>query len=78
MSIKSGKIIMDAGRYVIDRVQSAGPSALNIPPEKIYDLGSYSSIATVHDIPEIKFDLWDTSLPRNYRAIATNRDVSPL
>lgn len=76
MSIRSGKILHDAGKYVIDRVQSGGPRALNIPQEKIYELGK--SITTITDVPEVSFDLWDTRLPRNYRAIVINHDVDPL
>lgn len=32
--------------------------SLNIPKEKIYDLGNWSSIATVHDTPDINFDIY--------------------
>lgn len=78
MSIRSGKIIIDSSNFVVDRIQTNLPGPLNIPEEKIYDLGNSMSISTVRDTPEIKFDMWDTSLPRNYRAIATNRDVVPL
>ena len=34
-----------------------GPNTLNIPPEKIYELGNWNSVATIKDIPEISFNL---------------------
>jgi len=63
MSIRGGQIVTQAGKYVLDRIQSAGPGDLNMPEEKIYELGNYQSVATIRDIPEITFDLesFDTS-----------------
>ncbi len=77
---------MDAdGDWSIDRIQSNEPGHLNIPTEKIYDLGNSQSISTIHDIPEITFKLESFDvfqepqrLPSNYRAIAINRDANPL
>lgn len=40
------------GRILVDR-----SPALNIPQEKIYELGNWQSIATVQDVPEITWDL---------------------
>lgn len=66
MAIKSGQIIHVAGvgtGFVIDRIQTGGVSNLNIPEEKIYELGNYQTVATVRDIPDLSFDLesFDTS-----------------
>jgi hypothetical protein len=47
MAIKGGQIIHAGnGVAVIDRIQTAGPGQLNIPTEKIYELGNYKSVAT--------------------------------
>ena len=57
MAIKSGQIIHDVHGFVIDRIQTGGVSNLNIPQEKIYELGNYQTVATVRDIPDLSFDM---------------------
>lgn len=76
MSIRGGQIIHQAGEFVLHRAQSAGPGDLNIPEEKIYELGNYESIATVRDIPEIQWELesYDTSC--TFEALLINKDPS--
>ena len=49
MAIKAGQILHDAEGYVIDRIQSAGVGSLNIPEEKIKELGNFNTVATVRD-----------------------------
>lgn len=57
MSVRGGQIITQAGKYVLDRVQTAGPSDLNITRDKIYELGNYESIGTTTGIPSLTYDL---------------------
>ena len=58
MAIKAGQILhVGNGNVVIDRIQTAGPGNLNIPTEKIYELGNYESVATIRDIPDLTFSL---------------------
>ena len=58
MAIKAGQIVHAGnGVAIIDRIQSGGPGQLNIPTEKIYELGNYKSVATVRDIPDLSFTL---------------------
>lgn len=57
MSIKAGAILHDVNGFVIDRIQTAGPGNLNIPEEKVRELGNWETIATVRDIPDLSFDL---------------------
>lgn len=58
MAIKGGSILhVGNGLTVIDRVQTGGPGQLNIPTEKIYELGNYKSVATVRDTPDLSFSL---------------------
>ena len=58
MAIKAGQILhVGNGTVVIDRIQTAGPGNLNIPTEKIYELGNYESVATIRDIPDLTFSL---------------------
>lgn len=58
MAIKGGQIIHAGnGNTVIDRVQTGGPGQVNIPTEKINELGNYKSVATVRDTPDLTFSL---------------------
>jgi hypothetical protein len=64
VAIKGGQILhVGNGVAVIDRIQSGGPGQLNIPTEKINELGNYKSVATVRDTPDLTFTLesFDTS-----------------
>jgi len=58
MAVKAGQIIhVGNGTVLIDRIQTGGPGQLNIPTEKIYELGNYKSVATVRDVPDLQFQL---------------------
>jgi hypothetical protein len=58
MAIKAGQILhVGHDTVVIDRIQTAGPGTLNIPTEKIYELGNYKSVATVRDVPDLTFSM---------------------
>lgn len=57
MAIKAGTFLHDVHGFVIDRIQTGGVSSLNIPQEKIYELGNYQTVATIFDIPDLSFDL---------------------
>lgn len=57
MSIRHGQIIHDAAGFVIDRIQTGGVTNLNIPLERIDELGNYQTVATVRDIPDLNFDI---------------------
>ena len=64
MAIKAGNIVHVGNEtVVIDRIQTAGPGNLNIPTEKIYELGNYQSVATIRDVPDLTFsmDSYDVS-----------------
>lgn len=74
MSIKGGDIIHSANGVVIDRLQTAGPSGLNIPEEKIYETGNYQTVATVRDIPEVTFDMESFDVSTEVEALLTGVD----
>ena len=57
MAVKGAQILHDAEGFVIDRLQSAGVGNVNIPEEKIYELGNFKTVATVRDIPDLSFDM---------------------
>ena len=78
MAIKAGNIITQGREFVIDRLQSAGPGNLNIPEEKIYELGNYESVATVRDIPDLSFDMESLDVSCEIEALLTGVDPSTL
>jgi hypothetical protein len=57
MAIKAGQILHVANNFVVDRIQTGGPGQLNIPQEKVYELGNYQSVGVVRDIPDLTFNL---------------------
>lgn len=57
MAIKAGQILHVANQFVVDRIQTAGPGDLNIPQEKVYELGNYQSVGIVRDVPDLSFTL---------------------
>lgn len=63
MAIKGGELITVGNQILLDRLQNAGPGQVNIPIEKIYELGNYLSVGSVLDIPDLSFpcESWDAS-----------------
>lgn len=58
MAIKAGQIVHAGNEtVVIDRIQTGGPGQLNIPTEKIYELGNFKSVGTIRDTPDLSFSL---------------------
>lgn len=78
MAIKAGTILHDANGYVLDRIQSGGPGNVNIPEEKIYELGNWQTVATVRDIPELSFDLESFDMSCEMEAILTGQDPTSI
>lgn len=52
-----GELIHVGNQVLVDRAQTAGPGTLNIPTEKIYELGNYQSVATIRDVPDLTFTI---------------------
>lgn len=78
MAIKSGQILHDANGYVLDRIQTGGVSGLNIPEEKIYELGNFKTVATVRDIPDLSFDLESFDMSCEMEAVITGADPTSI
>jgi hypothetical protein len=57
MAIKAGQILHVANSFVVDRIQTGGPGNLDIPQEKVNELGNYQSVGIVRDVPELTFSL---------------------
>lgn len=78
MAIKAGQILHDAHGFVIDRIQTGGVSNLNIPEEKIYELGNYQTVATVRDIPDLSFELESFDVSTEIEALLTNTNPTTV
>lgn len=73
MAIKGGQILhVGNGIAVIDRIQTGGPGQLNIPTEKINELGNYKSVATVRDTPDLSFSLESYDVSTEVEALITD------
>lgn len=76
MAIKAGQILHVGNQFLLDRLQTAGPGDLNIPTEKIYELGNRQSVAVVRDIPDLSFtaDALDVSTEIEALLVGSNGD----
>lgn len=58
MAIKGGDaIFVGNDQVLLDRLQTAGPGQLQIPTEKIYELGNYESVAVIRDTPDLSYSM---------------------
>lgn len=61
MAIKGGQILHVAGGptagFVVDRIQTAGVTGINVNEERIEELGNYEAVGTVRDIPDLTFEI---------------------
>lgn len=78
MAIKAGQIVHDINGFTIDRIQSGGPGNLNIPEEKIYELGNDNSVATVRDTPDLSFDLESFDVSCELEALLVGKKLTHI
>lgn len=76
MAIKAGTFLHDVNGTVINRIQSAGPGSVNVPEEKVFELGNYQSVGIVKDIPDLSFDMESLAVSTEMEALITNQDPS--
>lgn len=74
MAIKAGQILHSANGFVVDRIQTGGVSNLNIPEEKIYELGNYETVATVRDVADLSFDVESLDVSTELEALVLGID----
>lgn len=77
MAIKAGQILHVANQFVVDRIQTGGAGALNIPQEKVFELGNYRSVGIVRDVPDLTFSLECLDVDTEVEAILTG-SVNPF
>lgn len=78
MAIVAGQFLHDANGFVIDRIQTGGVSNLNIPEEKVYELGNFRTVATVRDIPDLSFDLESLDVSTEIEALLLGIDPTTV
>lgn len=78
MAIKAGQILHDVHGFVIDRIQTAGVGNINIPEERVKELGNYETVATVRDIPDLSFDVESLDVSTEMEALITGVDPSSV
>lgn len=71
MAIKAGQILHVANQFVVDRIQTGGAGQLNIPQEKVFELGNYQSVGIVRDVPELTFNLECLDVDTEVEALLT-------
>lgn len=57
MAIRAGQILHAMNQFIVDRIQTGGAGNLNIPQERVYELGNYQSVGIVRDVPDLSFSL---------------------
>ncbi len=77
MAVKSGQILHVAGdTTLVERLQTGGPGSLNIPKEKIYELGNYESVGTVRDTPDLTYSLESLDVSVALEAMLTRQALN--
>ncbi len=57
MSIKAGQILHVGNGLLIDRIQTAGVTGLNVNEERLEELGNFEAVGTIRDIPDLTFEI---------------------
>lgn len=76
MAIKGGDMVIVGNTVVLDRVQTGGPGNVNIPTEKIYEVGNYQSVATVLDTPDLQFTAESFDVSAEAEALCLGRNFA--
>lgn len=76
MAIKAGQMLHTANGFVVHRIQTAGAN-LNIPTERIYELGNFQSVAVIRDIPDLSFDFDILDVGTSMEGLLTQLAVDP-
>lgn len=76
MAIKSGQILhVGNDTTLVERLQTGGPGQLNIPKDKVYELGNYLSVGTVRDTPDLQYSLESLDVSCDLEALLTRRVI---
>lgn len=78
MAIKHGQILTVGNSFVVDRIQTGGPTNLNIPQDKIYELGNFNAVGVIHDIPDLSYDLESVDVTTDGEALLLRRNPASI
>jgi hypothetical protein len=78
VAIRAGQLLHTVDGFLIDRIQTAGAGNLNIPQEKIEELGNYQTVGLVRDTPDLSFDLESLDFTTEFEAILVGEDPTSL
>jgi hypothetical protein len=76
MPIKGGDLIHVGNQVLLDRAQTAGPGQVNIPSDKIYELGNYQSVGTIFDIPDLSFPVESFDASAEMESLIVGKDFA--
>jgi hypothetical protein len=78
MAIKHGQILTVGNSFVVDRIQTGGPGNLNIPEEKIHELGNFNAVSTIRGIPDLSYDLESLDVTTDTEALLLRKNPDNL
>lgn len=77
MSIKAGDLVhVGGGDVLVDRLQTGGPGSLNIPTERITELGNYKGLGVVRDIADLSFNFESLDASAEMEAMFVGSDFA--
>lgn len=74
MAIKAGEIIHVGNQVLVDRIQTGGPGTVNVPTEKIYEVGNYNSVSIVRDIADLTFNMESLDVSAEFESLLLGTD----
>lgn len=78
MAIKGADLLHVGNQVLIERAQTAGPGTVNIPTEKIYELGNYYSVAQVRDTPDLSFSVESLDVSASFESLLLGQDFATM
>lgn len=79
MAAKPGQIThFGNGEFLLDRLQSAGASNINVNEEKQYELGNPESVETTRDTPTVQYDLESQDMTCELEALVCDIDPTTV
>jgi hypothetical protein len=78
LSIKAGQLLHDAYGFIVDRILTGGANTLNIPEEKIHEVGNFNAVGVVRDSPDLSFDLETFDSTTEIEALLTFIDPTTI
>ena len=78
MAIKAGQILHVVGGpaalFVVDRIQTAGLTGINVNEDRLEELGNYEAVGTIRDIPDLTFELESYDVTTELESLLTGGD----